>query len=402
LFESEAQRQYVHTLQFSDLTGLVSGVVLGKYQSMNAGYKALKDQLGVSVRAVYDKLQGVELGLSRQLVRNSYRQTIEICKEIGCVQNNDLAGYSTRILDGNWLSGTEHRLKETRTSTAAPLPGKSLVVYDPRYRAACDFIPIEDAYSQELSGLDAVIDTLAAKQLWLADRNFCTLKFLYSIAAKSGCFVIRQHSKLHGTEKGKGPEVWDIQWHTCYRKTHDGKLVSKACTLIVATNIRTGEVKYFLSNRVPGRGGWTSRDLLRIGFGRWKVEVCFREAKEELGWDHFECRGWICVHRHLTVTILAQMFCARVRHQRCRSEVITDAERLTLEQVRRAADVFIASSDHPPRSRRKRYQAEHERIQYQQTRNTSASVSHRKRRYDEYRAIGIDPDRIKSVEEKPA
>tara|TARA_R110002072_G_scaffold302799_1_gene488855 strand:- start:82 stop:771 length:690 start_codon:yes stop_codon:yes gene_type:complete len=146
----------------------------------------------------------------------------------------------------------------------------------------------------------------------------------------------------------KGTEVWDIQWHTCYRKAHDGKLLSEACTLIIATNVRTGEVKYFPSNRVPGRGGWTIRDLLRIAFGRWKVEACFREAKEELGWDHFECRGWICVHRHLVVTILAQLSCARVRHQRCRSEVVSDAERLTLEQMRRAANVIIASSDLPP------------------------------------------------------
>lgn len=198
----------------------------------------------------------------------------------------------------------------------------------------------------------------------------------------------------------KGPEVWEVQWHTCYRKTHDGKLVSKTCTLIVATNIRSGEVKYFLSNRVPGRNGWTVRELLRIAFGRWKVEACFREAKEELGWDHFECRGWQCVHRHLIVTILAQLFCARVRHDRCPTEVVTDAERLTLEQVRRATDVFLASMDLPPRIRGRRYQAEHERIRYHQARNAAASIGHRKRRYDEYRAMGIDPDRIKSVREK--
>ena len=102
------------------------------------------------------------------------------------MQNNDLAGYRTRILDGNWLAGTKHRLKETRTRNAAPLPGKSLVVYDPRYRVACDFIPIEDAYSQELSRLDSVIETLAAKQLWLADRNFCTLKFLTALPPNAG------------------------------------------------------------------------------------------------------------------------------------------------------------------------------------------------------------------------
>lgn len=280
LFESEAQRQYVRTLQFSDLTGLVSGVVLGKYQSMNAGYKALKDQLGVSVRAVYDKLQGVELGLSRQLVRNSYRQTIEICKEIGCVQNNDLAGYSTRILDGNWLSGTEHRLKETRTSTAAPLPGKSLVVYDPRYRAACDFIPIEDAYSQELSGLDAVIDTLAAKQLWLADRNFCTLKFLYSIAAKSGCFVIRQHSKLHGTEKGKLRKIGEsdtgvIYEHKLVLPEYEGRQITVRRILVhLFAPTRDKDVEVVLLTNLPieDADAIVVSDLYRT---RWKIETAF-------------------------------------------------------------------------------------------------------------------------------
>tara|TARA_R110002072_G_scaffold288576_1_gene454752 strand:+ start:822 stop:1031 length:210 start_codon:yes stop_codon:yes gene_type:complete len=64
----------------------------------------------------------------------------------------------------------------------------------------------------------------------------------------------------------KGPEDWNIQRHTCYRKTHDGKLFGKACTLIVAINIRTDEIRCFISNRVPGQGGWAVRELLRIAF----------------------------------------------------------------------------------------------------------------------------------------
>lgn len=197
----------------------------------------------------------------------------------------------------------------------------------------------------------------------------------------------------------KGPEVWEVRWHVGYRKTHIGRLVSSQCTLIVATNVRTEEVKYFVGNRVPGVGGWTLRELLRIAFGRWKVEACFREAKEELGWDHFECRGWDCVHRHLIVTILAQLFCARVRHQLCPSEIVTDAERLTLEQVRRAADAFVRCMDLPPRIRHREYVAELRRLTYHQTRNAEASRCHRAKRHATYRAMGIDPDSIKSADE---
>ena len=162
----------------------------------------------------------------------------------------------------------------------------------------------------------------------------------------------------------KGPEIWEVRWHVCYRKTHDGRLVSSQCTLIITTNVRTEEVKYFVSNRVPGR------------------------------------RGWGCVHRHLIVTILTQLFCACVRHRLCPSEVVTEAERLTLEQVRRGADVFIRCMHLPRRIRLQEYKAELERIHYHQSRNAQASRCHRKRRLATYQEMGIDPNKIKSVDPK--
>jgi len=95
--------------------------------------------------------------------------------------------------------------------------------------------------------------------------------------------------------------VWDEQLlrDRCWRKTHTDDLVSNQCTLIVARNVLTSETKFFLSNRVPGRDGWTLRKLLHVAFERWPIEDCFREAKEEFGFDHFECRGYRCIQRHL-------------------------------------------------------------------------------------------------------
>lgn len=280
LFEQYAEEQYHRSLFFADLTGLVCSVVLGKYRSVNSGYKMLKERLGVSVTAVYEKLQRVETPLARQFVRGSYDQTVEICKAIGGVQNNDLPGYSTRILDGNWLSGTEHRLEETRTGTAAPLPGKSLVVYDPRYSAVCDFIPMEDAYSQELSGLDDVIETILAKHLWVADRNFCTLKFLYSIAAKGAAFVIRQHSKLHGTEKGKLRKIGEsetgiVYEHKLVLPKYDGQQITvRRIVVHLFEATRDKDVEVVLLTNLPQHDAdaVVVSDLYRQ---RWKIETAF-------------------------------------------------------------------------------------------------------------------------------
>ena len=199
----------------------------------------------------------------------------------------------------------------------------------------------------------------------------------------------------------RGSEVWEIRWHTCWRKTHTDKLVSKQCTLIVACNVLTGETKYFLSNRVPGRDGWSLRKILRVAFGRWPVEDCFREAKEELGLDHFECRGWRCIHRHLYVTILTQLFCARVRQQLSPNENVLSGELLTTEQVRRAANVFIGSIGLPPRIREHLYREEAERQSYYARRNAQAAKSHRKARRKRLAQLGIDPEKIKSATPKP-
>jgi SRSO17 transposase len=199
----------------------------------------------------------------------------------------------------------------------------------------------------------------------------------------------------------KGEEVWEIRWSTCWRRTHQENLISNQCTLVVAKNVRTGEQKYFLSNRVPGRSDWTLRKILRVAFGRWPVEDCFREAKEELGLDHFECRSWHAIHRHLYVTMLSHLFCARVREKLSPNDEVTSGELLTTEQVRRAMNVYLEAENLPRKPRIQLHHDEVERQAYYQWRNAAATVSHRKKRRSQLEALGINPDSIKSLIVKP-
>lgn len=218
-----------------------------------------------------------------------------------------------------------------------------------------------------------------------------------NLARYSSGFTEQNAQLYRIKETCKGPEVWEIKWHTCWRKTHDPHLISRQGTLVVARNVLTGEIKYFLSNRVPGRRGWTLGDILRVAFSRCRVEECFREVKEELGWDHFECRGWRCIHRHLFVTILSALFCARVRQKLSPSKLVTSGQRLTLEQVRRAMDVFLQAIGLSRSQRRRSLESELERQRYYQSRNATASRSHRKTRLKQLKQLEIDPDKIKSV-----
>ena len=208
--------------------------------------------------------------------------------------------------------------------------------------------------------------------------------------------VFREQSwqKYRIKDTDKGPEVWEVKWSVFWRKDEAGLPTRRHC-LIVARNVLTGEVKYFLSNRVPGEQGVTLRWLLQVAFGRWSIESCFREGKEELGMDHYEVRGWRCIHRHFYITHLSHLFCARVR-QEYDDTPGDQLDRITLEQVRSAMDVWLDSADLPPSSRRKRFEKELGKQKYYQHRSKQARISHTKTRIQRLKALGIDVDQIKS------
>jgi len=201
-----------------------------------------------------------------------------------------------------------------------------------------------------------------------------------------------QRYRIKDTDKG--PQVWEVKWSVFWRKGEGGLPGRRHC-LLVARNVLTGEVKYFVSNRVPSERGVTLRWLLRVAFGRWSVESCFREAKEELGMDHYQVRGWRCVHRHFFVTQLSQLFCARVR-QKYDDTDREQSDRLTVEQVHSAMSTWLSTADLKPAPRRTRYDAELKKQRYHQRRNRQACKSHTKTRISRLHAIGIDVDRIKS------
>jgi len=193
----------------------------------------------------------------------------------------------------------------------------------------------------------------------------------------------------------RGPEVWEVKWAVCWRKGNDG-LPSRRHCLIVARDVLTQEVKYFLANAVPGVQRMTLRRLLRIAFGRWSVENCFRQAKEELGLDHYEVRGWRCVHRHFYLTQLSHLFCARVR-QKFDAAIAHDdpLEHLTTEQVRSAVNTWLQAAA-PRLSKTQRLEKELAKQYYHQKRNAQSRRSHTKKRKASLKALGIDAERIKS------
>lgn len=122
LFEQHAELQYTRTLLFSDVASLMSLVVCGFRPSINSAFKKVAPSLGVTRKAVYDKIDRVETTTSAALVRHSASVLGEIIDELGSRNEPWLTGYRVRILDGNHLPGTEHRLKPLRFTRAGLCP----------------------------------------------------------------------------------------------------------------------------------------------------------------------------------------------------------------------------------------------------------------------------------------
>ncbi len=221
-----------------------------------------------------------------------------------------------------------------------------------------------------------------------------------TLARYSPVFRKQSWQRYRIKDTDRGPAVWEVKWAVFWRKDEGGLPTRRHC-LIVARNVLTDEVKYFLSNRVPGEinpvtgRSVTLRFLLRVAFGRWSIESCFREGKEELGMDHYEVRGWRCVHRHFFVTQLSHLFCARMRQQ-YDTESVESIDRITVEQVRSATNVWLEVADLPPAARRKRFDKELRKQQYYQRRNKQARISHTKTRLTRFEKLGIDIPHIKS------
>ncbi len=103
----------------------------------------------------------------------------------------------------------------------------------------------------------------------------------------------------------KGPVVWRVR-ETTFHPARD-YVPGDPVRLLVAEEVLTGEVKYFLScapAEVP------LKEVLTVAFSRWHIEKLFKEGKGEVGLDHFEVRSYRSLMRHLVLTAVSLYFLA--------------------------------------------------------------------------------------------
>jgi hypothetical protein len=286
LFERQADRQYTRELLFSSVVDLMSVVVTCTYGSVRAAYVDDVVDISVSLTSVYNKLQGIEDSVSAELVRHTAARLRPVVEQLGGVLPEIIPGYRMRVLDGNHLAATEHRLKETRLDSAAPLPGQSLVVYEPAVQMATDIILCDDGHAQERSLLDSVLDKIRARDIWMADRNFCVKWFLLGIAKRGGFYLIREHEQLNYCKAGKlrrrgRVETGQVLEQSICLEDDDGKQYwVRRVVLRLDEPTRDGDVEMALITNLPDEV--TAQTVANTYRKRWTIETGFAELTATL------------------------------------------------------------------------------------------------------------------------
>ena len=284
LFERTAEAGYTRELLFSTVVRLLSEVVLGAAPSVHAAYQQADEPIGVTVKAVYEKLQGIETSVSAELVRDSARQLAPVIQAMRGQARTLLSGYRVRILDGNHLAGTEHRIACLRRLGAAALPGQSLVVLDPQLMLMTDVVPCEDGHAQERSLFDQILPLVQAGDLWIEDRNFCTTGLVFGMAERGACVLVRQHaSTLHWQLAGKRKACGRIETGRVYEQTMrlenptSGEiLLARRVTVVLDEPTRDGETEIHLVTNLPPADA-SARQVARLYARRWTIEKAFQD-----------------------------------------------------------------------------------------------------------------------------
>jgi SRSO17 transposase len=142
-------------------------------------------------------------------------------------------------------------------------------------------------------------------------------------------------------------QQWEVRAGQVYLIRNQGNrrhrdLTTRTYWLIVARNVVTEEVKYFLSN---ASAGIPVEILLRVAFSRWNVEHAFRVCKTEIGFSHFEGRSYVALMRHQILCLLVLGFVAE-HTDRLRGKKTGDHDGASVPS---AEPTLPSVADKPPR-----------------------------------------------------
>ncbi|NJN05715.1 MAG: transposase [Rhodobacteraceae bacterium] len=156
------------------------------------------------------------------------------------------------------------------------------MVLDPALGLVLDVVCAEDGHAQERALMAQILTRVAAGDLWVADRNFCTTGILFGIAAAGGSFAIRQHASTLSWER-EGPRCAAGRCDSGVLYEQDlwledgagGTLQVRRVTLVLDKPTREGETEIHVLTNLPA--SVTAATVMELYRKRWRIEGLFQD-----------------------------------------------------------------------------------------------------------------------------
>ncbi len=130
-----------------------------------------------------------------------------------------------------------------------------------------------------------VLKTVKEKDVWVADRNFCTVSFTCGIANKNTFVLFRQHGKLPYTILGKEKYIGKIETGAVYEQPiiiidKTGKEYKfRRVRVCLKKGTRDGDKNIFIITNLS-KSSASAKKIADIYQGRWTIETSFQELTE--------------------------------------------------------------------------------------------------------------------------
>ena len=287
IFDQAAGEQYTREWALAHFVGVMTDVACGFRPSPRAAFLRRRLEEIASISGFYRKLNRMEPGIPAAVVRHAAPRARALIEAAGALLPEPIEGYACRVLDGNALAGTEHRIAPLRDLGAAGLPGKLLATYEPASGLILDAVPEEDGHAQERTSLERI--EVAPGQLLIMDRNFCVRTFLFRIQRAGAFFLVRRHAQnLPYRELGPAEVVGRSATGTVLEQaievddTEFPGAVHRLRRIVVQLDrpTREGDTEVVLVTNLPA--AVSAFACCGAYLGRWQVERHFQELTDLL------------------------------------------------------------------------------------------------------------------------
>jgi IS4 transposase len=287
ILEDVAEEQYNREFMLGHFVQVMCDVACGFRKSPREAFlKRQFDRIG-SISAFYRKLARMELAVTAAIVRETASRARELIAAGGGLLPEPIKGYAARILDGNVLTGTDHRITELRSTLSGALPGKSLAIYEPASGLVLDIILEENAHTQERALLDQVV--IEPGQLWIMDRNFCVRTFLFRILRAGAFFLVRRHAStlpfepikpLRSVGRCDAGEIFEQFIWVVDPECEGRRYRLRRIVLRLDQPTRNGETEIVLITNLPA--DIPAELCCTVYRGRWEIETHFQKLTDLL------------------------------------------------------------------------------------------------------------------------